>query len=79
MLPHLVFYKVRNSKEIELLQDELSALPRRSKLQDSKDAVYKMYEIASSEPHSFLYLNLLETDINKMFMINFNKYLRFED
>ena len=24
---HLVFYKVRNSKEIELLQDELSALP----------------------------------------------------
>ena len=76
---HLFFYKVRNFKEIELLQDELSALPRRSRLQDSKDALYKMYEIATAEPHSFLYINLLEKDINKMFMIKFNKYMRFED
>ena len=76
---HLFFYKVRNFKEIELLQDELSALPRRSRLQDSKDALYKMYEIATAEPHSFLYINLLEKDINKMFMTKFNKYMRFED
>ena len=76
---HLFFYKVRNFKEIELLQDELSALPRRSKLQDSKDALFKMYEIATAEPHSFLYINLLEKDINKMFMIKFNKYMRFDD
>ena len=73
------FIKSGNFKEIELLQDELSALPRRSKLQDSKDALYKMYEIATSEPHSFLYINLLEKDINKMFMIKFNQYMRFED
>ena len=57
---HLFFYKLRNFKEIELLQDELSALPRRRRLQDSKDVLYKMYEIAASEPHSFLYINLLE-------------------
>ena len=76
---HLFFNKVRNFKEIELLQDELSALPRRSRLQDSKDALYRMYEIATAEPHSFLYINLLEKDINKMFMIKFNKYMRFED
>ena len=38
-----------------------------------------MYEIATAEPHSFLYINLLEKDINKMFMIKFNKYMRFED
>ena len=76
---HLFFYKVRNFKEIELLQDEYSALPRRSRLQDSKDALYKMYEIATAEPHSFLYINLLEKDINKMFMIKFNKYMRYED
>ena len=38
-----------------------------------------MYEIATSEPHSFLYINLLEKDIDKMFMMNFNKYLQFED
>ena len=39
----------------------------------------KMYEIATAEPHSFLYINFLEKDINKMFMIKFNKYMRFED
>ena len=72
------FYKVRKFKEIELLQDELSALPRRSKLQDSEEALYKVYEIATSEPHSFLYINLLEKDISKMFL-NFKKYLQFED
>ena len=58
------FLKVRKFKEIELLQDELSALPRRSKLQDSEEALYKVYEIATSEPHSFLYINLLEKDIS---------------
>ena len=73
--PHLFFYKVRNFKEIELLQDELSALPRRSRLQDSKDALYKMYEIATEEPHSFLYINLLEKVINKMLMKKFKKYM----
>ena len=36
---HLFFYKVRNFKEIDLLQDDLSALPRRSRLHDSKDAL----------------------------------------
>ena len=71
---HLFFFKVRNFKEIELLQDDLSALPRRSRLQDSKDALYKMYEIATAEPHSFLYINLLEKDINKIL-----KDMRFED
>jgi len=36
---HLFFYKVRNFKKIDLLQDELSALPRRSRLHDSEDAL----------------------------------------
>ena len=75
----LHIYSFTRSGEIELLQDELSALPRRSKLQDSKDALFKMYEIATAEPHSFLYINLLEKDINKMFMIKFNKYMKFDD
>ena len=37
--PHPFFYTVRNFKEIDLLQDELSALPRRSRLHNSKDAL----------------------------------------
>ena len=37
-----------------------------------------MYEIATSEPLSFLCINLLEKDISEMFL-NFEKYLQFED
>ena len=33
---HLFFYKVRNFKEIELFQEELSAIPRRNNIQESK-------------------------------------------
>ena len=32
--------------------------------------VYKLYEIATAEPFNFLYVNLLEKDPSKMFMIN---------
>ena len=62
---HQFFCKVGNFKEIELLQDELSVLPRRSRLQDSKDALYKVYEIATAEPHSFLYINLLQKTLTR--------------
>ena len=72
---HLFFYKVRNFKEIELFQEELSAIPRRSNIQESKQVLHKIYEIATNEPHSFPYINLLEKDRSKMFMKNFNFYL----
>lgn len=76
---HPFFFKVRNFNEIELLKNDLSALPRRSSLQDSKGALYKMREVATPEPHSFLYINLIEKNINTLFMINFIEYMRFED
>ena len=76
---HLFFSKVRNFKEIEILQDELSAVVRRNNIQESKKMVYQLYEIATEEPFNFLYINLLEKDPSKMFMINFNEYLQIED
>ena len=76
---HLFFYKVRNFKEIDLLQEELSALPRKENLQEAKKLIYKIYEVATAEPHNFLYINLLQTDLNKMFMKNFNSYIQFTD
>ena len=57
---YLFFYKVRNFNEIKLLKDDLSSLPRRSSLQDSKGALYKMCELANPEPHSVLYINRIE-------------------
>ena len=71
---HLFFYKVRNVKEIELLQDELSAIVRRNNLQESKKMIYDLYETATDEPHSFLYINLLEKSIDKTFLKNFTQY-----
>ena len=38
---HLFLFKVRNFEEIELLQDELSALPRKGNIQEAKKLIYK--------------------------------------
>ena len=76
---HLFLFKVRNFKEIELLQDELSALPRKGNIQEAKKLIYKIYEVATDGCHNFLYINLLEKDLNKMFMRNFSQYIQFED
>ena len=74
-ISHL-FYKVRNFKEIEILQDELSAIVRSDNLLESKKLIYKIYETATDEPHSFLYINLLQKDPNRIFMKNFSHYLK---
>jgi len=67
---HLFFFKVRNFKEIEILQDELS---------ESKKMIYQLYEVATQQCYNFLCINLLEKDPQKMFMINFTHYLQIED
>lgn len=76
---HLFFFKVRNFKEIEILQDELSAVVRRNNLQESKKMIYNLYDVATEKCYHFLYINLLEKNPQKMFMINFNHYLQIQD
>ena len=78
-ISHLCYYKVRNYKEIEILQDELSAIVRSDNLHESKKLIYKIYETATDEPHSFLYINLLEKNPDKMFMKNFSQYLKISN
>ena len=75
-ISHLFYYNLRHFKEIELLQDELSAIVRSDNLLESKKLIYKIYETATDEPHSFLYINLLEKNPDKMFMKRFNQYLK---
>ena len=75
-ISHLFYYKVGNYKEIEILQDELSAIVRSDNLHESKKIICKIYETATGEPHSFLYINLLEKNPDKMFMKNFSQYLQ---
>ena len=75
-ISHLFYYKVRNFKEIEILQDELSAIVRSDNLHESKKLIYKIYETATDEPRSCLYINLLEKNPDKMFMNKFSHYLK---
>ncbi len=63
-------YRLRNYKDLESLLEELSALAPKKTLLD-------MYQLATSEPFSFWYINLMSKDIKKMFYIRFEKRLTF--
>ena len=75
-ISHLCYYKVRNFKEIEILQDDLSAIVRSDNFHESKKRIYKMYETATDEPHSLLYKNLLDKNPDKMSMKKLSHYLK---
>ena len=75
-ISHLFYFKVRNFKGIEILQDELSAIVRSDNLHESKKLIFKIYETATDEPHSFLYIDLLQKDPNRMFMKKFSQNLK---
>ena len=76
----LFFFRLRNYKEIETMVEELSAvLIKKSSvadaknLADAKKLMLELYNIATEEPYSFLFINLMKADVNEMF------YKRFDD
>ena len=48
-------------------------------LHHAKQLLLEIYNLATEEPFSFLYVNLLEPDINKMIMVRFEKYIQIDD
>ena len=62
----LYVYRLRNYKDLESLVEELSALA-------PKKTLLEIYNIATDEPYSFLYVNLMQNDKNKMFFVKFQK------
>ena len=56
----IYIYRLRNYKEIESLIEELSALY-------NKKTILEIYNVATSSPHSFLYIQLTEHDTRNMF------------
>ena len=48
-------------------------------LHQAKQLLLEIYNLATEEPYSFLYVNLMEPDINTMFMVRFEKYIQIED
>jgi hypothetical protein len=62
----IYIYRLRNYKEIESLVEELSALY-------PKKTILEIYNLATSLPHSFLYIKLNEHDKRNMFYQNLDK------
>ena len=67
----LYIYRLRNYKDLEAVLEELSALAAKSILLD-------MYNLATKEPHSFWYINLIAKKVSDMFFIKFNRKLLIE-
>lgn len=67
----LYSYKLRNYKDLESLIEELSALA-------SKKVLLEMYNMATEEPYSFWYINLMAKNKNDMFFIRFEKKLQID-
>ncbi len=70
-ITQLYVYKLRNNQDLEAVLEELSALADKKILLD-------MYSLATKEPHSFWYINLIAKKVSDMFFINFNKKLLIE-
>ena len=82
----LLFFKLRNYKEVESVLDELAgvliskkAMSDMKSLHQAKQLLLEIYNIATEEPFSFLFVNFVQPDINKMFMVRFEKYITIND
>ena len=82
----LIFVKLRNYKEVESVLDELAgvliskkAMSDMKSLHQAKQLLLEIYNVATEEPFRFLFVNLMQPDINKMFMVRFEKYIMIDD
>ena len=65
-------FRLRNYKDLETFIEEVSALI-------DKKSLMQIYNLATAEPYSFLYVKLNEKKRNDMFLIRFDKKLTIED
>jgi hypothetical protein len=62
-------YRLRNQKYLDAFLDEVSGTVGRKEL-------LELYNSATKEPYSCLYINLVSPKINDMFYINFNQKIQ---
>jgi len=67
----LLAFKVRNQKEFESIGSEVTALV-------DKHTFREIWEEATSEPYSFLFIRLNATNLNQTFMKRFEHHFTFE-
>ena len=68
----LYIYRLRNNKDLETFAEEVSALY-------DKKTLLEIYNAATSEPYSFLYVNLRAKNKSDMFYMNFSRKITVED
>ena len=67
----LIFFRARNGTDVEALVEENSALA-------DKYTLHRLYDHATREKFSFLYIDLMETDPDKAFYRKFDSQLVIE-
>jgi len=70
-ITQLYVYKLRNYRDLEAVLEELSALT-------DKKTLLEMYNMATKEPYSFWYINLIAKKIEDMFFCKFGHKLIIE-
>ncbi len=68
----LVVYKLRNTKDLETFLEEISGMIGRKEL-------IELNQMATKDPYSFLYINLVAPKLNDTFFITFSKKITFDD
>jgi hypothetical protein len=68
----LYIFKLRNYKDSERVVEELSAIY-------DKQTLLKIYNTATDQAYSFLFINLMVHNKKEMFYINFNKRIEIQD
>ena len=67
----LYVFRLRNYSDLQSVIDEVSAIT-------DKNTILEMYNLATTEPYSFLYVKLTAKSRNDIFMIRFDKKIAFE-
>ena len=68
----LYVYRLRNYKDLETFLEEVSAVA-------DKKTILELYQMATSEAYSFLYVNLIAKNKNDMFFIRYDHKLMISD
>ena len=68
----LYVYRLRNYKDLETFIEEVSAI-------SEKKIILEIYNLATKEPYSFLFVNLRSKDRNNIFHIRFDKRIEIDD
>ena len=67
----LYIFKLKNQSELDTFIQEQSALI-------DKKTINEIYRVATEEPHSFLFVKLRESDVNKIFMKRFEAEIHIQ-